>query len=109
MSTAKGPTVLAGFWDKVRSNLHRVPFLADALAAYYCALDTRTPGYAKATLVAALGYFIVPTDVIPDFVVGFGFTDDATVLALAIGAIARHLKPEHRQKARDSLDRLAKP
>jgi hypothetical protein len=29
------PAVLAGFWDKVRRNLHRGPFLADAIAAYY--------------------------------------------------------------------------
>jgi uncharacterized membrane protein YkvA (DUF1232 family) len=103
------PAALAGFWDKVRRNLHRVPFLADALAAYHCALDPRTPAYARATLLAALGYFIVPIDVIPDFVVGFGFTDDASVLALALATIARHLRPEHRDKARKTLDRLTVP
>ncbi len=99
---------LAAFWGKVRRNLDRVPFLADALAAYYCARDPRTPAYAKATLIAALGYFVVPVDVIPDFVVGIGFTDDASVLAVAIATIARHIRPEHRDQARDMLDRLAR-
>ena len=108
MAAPEAPPALAGFWDKVRRNLHRVPFIADALAAYYCALDPRTPTYAKATLLGALGYFVLPTDVIPDVLFGIGFTDDASVLAIAIAAIARHIRPEHRTKARDTLDRLAR-
>lgn len=32
-------------------------------------------------IVAALLYFVLPIDVIPDFVVGLGFVDDAAVLA----------------------------
>jgi uncharacterized membrane protein YkvA (DUF1232 family) len=100
------PAVLAGFWDKVRRNLHRVPFLADAIAAYYCAIDPATPLHVKATLVGALAYFVTPVDLIPDVIVGVGFSDDATVLAMAIAAIARHLRPEHRRKAWEALDKL---
>ena len=86
-----------GFWDKLRKTLGRVPFIEDALAAYYCATDGKTPLYVKAVLMGALAYFIVPIDVIPDFIPGLGFTDDAAILATAIS-----------QKSRRQLD-LAKP
>ncbi len=46
-------------------------------------------------LYAALAYFVMPFDVIPDFVAGLGFTDDAAVMAMAIGLVARHITPEH--------------
>ena len=35
-----------------------------------------------------------------------GFTDDAAVLAAALKLVADHITPDHRQAARDALDRL---
>src|SRR3546814_3525110 len=52
----------------------------EAAAAWYCARDPETSMRVKATLLAALAYFVMPADFIPDFVAVFGFTDDATVL-----------------------------
>jgi uncharacterized membrane protein YkvA (DUF1232 family) len=97
--------VRAGFWDKIRSTASKIPFAEDAVAAYYCALDRSTPTYVKAMLLGALAYFIMPTDVIPDFIAGLGFTDDASVLAATIAAIGRHILPAHRDKARDLLNK----
>jgi uncharacterized membrane protein YkvA (DUF1232 family) len=57
----------------------------------------------KGVLLAALAYFVIPTDVIPDFVAGLGFTDDAAVLAAAISMVARHITPLHRERARAAL------
>ncbi len=91
------------FWDKLRRTLGRVPFVEDALAAYYCATDGNTPLYVKAVLMGALAYFIVPSDVIPDFIAGLGYTDDAAVLAAAIAAVRSSLKPEHFAAARTFL------
>ena len=51
----------------------------------------------------ALAYFVLPTDMVPDFITGFGFTDDATVLAFAIGAVAQAIKERHRAQAREAL------
>ncbi len=95
--------VEAGFWPKVRRSLGKVPFVEDAVAAYYCAMDRQTPTYVKATLMTALAYFVVPTDLLPDVVAAFGYTDDATVVALAINAVAPHVKEQHRESARDFL------
>ncbi len=92
-----------GFWDKLRKTLGQVPFIEDALAAYYCATDGKTPIYVKAVLMGALAYFIVPYDVIPDFIPGLGFTDDAAILATAISAVRSALRPEHFDAARAFL------
>ena len=81
----------------------RIPFADDLAAAYYCAVDEKTPRKVKLTLFAALGYFVLPVDVIPDVVAGFGFTDDATVLATALGLVGVHIKDEHRLLARRLL------
>ena len=91
------------FWDKLRKTLGRVPFIEDALAAYYCARDSSTPLYVKAVLMGALAYFIVPSDVIPDFIAGIGYADDASVLSAAIAAVSASLKPEHFEAARTFL------
>ena len=99
-------TVRAGFWPKLKSALSHIPFAEDAAAAYYCALDRRTPLRAKGILVAALAYFIMPLDAIPDFILGLGFTDDVAVLAAAIAAIRAHMKPHHREQAKEALARM---
>jgi uncharacterized membrane protein YkvA (DUF1232 family) len=57
----------------------------------------------KAVLFAALAYFVMPFDLIPDFVAGFGFTDDAAVLALALSLVAGNITDEHRRRARAAL------
>lgn len=95
------------FWRKVRRALARIPFGEDLLAAYYCALDRHTPAYVRGVLLGAIAYFLLPVDAIPDVLAGFGFTDDATVLAAAIAAVGRHLEPRHREQARTKLDQLA--
>ena len=92
-----------GFWNKVRWTLGHVPFVEEAVAAYYCALDPRTPVQVKAVLLAALAYFVVPADMIPDFIAGLGFSDDAAVLAAAIGIVAPAITERHRDKARKAL------
>ena len=43
----------------------RIPFADDLAAAYYCAIDAETPMKAKLVLFAALGYFVLPVDMIP--------------------------------------------
>ncbi|MEX2408312.1 MAG: YkvA family protein [Rhodovibrionaceae bacterium] len=92
-----------GFWPKVKRTLGQVPFLEDAVASYYVARDPKTPFQTKAILFGALGYFILPADVIPDIIALAGFTDDAAVLYAAIKAVTPHIKEPHRAKAREAL------
>jgi len=91
------------FWQKLRANLHRVPFLEEVLAAYFCATDPATPYRAKAILLAALAYFVLPVDAVPDWLLIAGFTDDAAVLAAAVQTVRTNLTPAHWQRAKQAL------
>ena len=101
--TRKQAKLRRNFWPKLKRNLARVPFAEDLIAAYFCALDPATPTRAKAILLGALAYFVMPVDLVPDFILGLGFVDDAAVLMAAINAIGANLKPHHREHARDVL------
>lgn len=57
----------------------------------------------KAIVVGALGYFISPLDVIPDVIFGTGFVDDASVLALALGAVVNSITPSIKEAAKKHL------
>jgi len=98
--------VARGFWPKIRKVAARVPFAADALAAWYAVQDPETPAAAKGMMLAALAYFVLPTDFIPDFIAGLGYTDDAAVFATLLGLVGRNLKPRHRAAARAAVERL---
>ena len=99
--------VRSSFFDTVRRAARHIPFMEDVVASYYCALDPETPTSSKGVLLAALAYFVVPIDIIPDFLFGLGFTDDLAVLWTAFRIVQSNIKPEHYAKARDSLDGTA--
>jgi uncharacterized membrane protein YkvA (DUF1232 family) len=103
---ARRPPEPRRFWRKLKRVLADIPFAEDLVAAYYCALDRNTPAYVRAVLFGAVAYFVLPADMVPDFLAGLGFTDDASVPAAAIAAVGRHLQPEHRTRAREQLDQL---
>src|SRR5262245_12424294 len=71
--------VVRGFWPKIQRVAAHVPFAKDALSVWYCAKDDETPIAAKGMMFAALAYFVMPVDAIPDFIAGLGYTDDAAV------------------------------
>ena len=93
------------FWPKFWATMGKVPFSEELGSAYYCATDAQTPTRVKGVLFAALAYFVLPTDLIPDFIAVLGFTDDATVLATAMGMVSVHIKPYHGEAARALLRR----
>lgn len=93
-----------GFWRKLRRYARRIPFAEEAVAAWYCAHDPRTPGRVKALTLAALAYFVIPTDALPDFLPALGFTDDAALFWAVWQMIRMHVTDEHRDKAAQTLD-----
>ncbi|MBV2142246.1 DUF1232 domain-containing protein [Falsochrobactrum sp. TDYN1] len=92
-----------GLWQTIRRAGRKVPFMDEVVAAYYCALDQKTPMRVRMTLMAALAYFVMPFDVVPDLLVGIGFTDDVAVLMAAFTALRTHVTPAHRLAARQAL------
>lgn len=95
--------VREGFWPKVRKVAAKVPFIDDVLAVWWCARDPETPIAAKGMMMAALAYFVLPTDAIPDVLAGVGFTDDAAVIAALLAVVGKNIKDRHRAAARRFL------
>lgn len=94
------------FMARLKRVAKRIPFAEDLLTAWFCARDPATPRRVRMTLLAALGYFVLPIDAIPDIMPLLGFTDDAAVIAAAIAAVAGSIKVEHRERARKALAEL---
>ena len=69
-----GTGALEDMWQTLMSFLR-------LLRAYARGHYRNVPLKSLILIVAALLYFVLPIDVIPDFVVGLGFVDDAAVLA----------------------------
>ena len=97
------------FWPTVKKALGKIPFMDEVVAAYYAMLDPQTPRAARLTLIGALAYFVMPLDMIPDFIFGLGFVDDASVLTAAIAAVGSSILPEHREAARRALKNTEEP
>ncbi len=94
------------FWRKLRRLAASLPFAEDLLTAHYCAFDRQTPLHVKAAMLGATAYFVLPDDVIPDYIPVIGYADDAAVLAAALKLFSSHIKPEHREAAGRMLNRL---
>ena len=103
---ADPPRLARGFWRKIARVGAALPFSRDLLAIYYCARDHKTPLEVRAAVLAALAYFVLPLDAIPDFLVGIGFADDAAVLFGTLKLVGSHVTDAHRAAAEAALDRI---
>ncbi len=83
------------FWPVLKRAIRQIPFSRDLVAAYFCAFDPRTPTRVRGILLAALAYFVMPLDGIPDLFAVVGFSDDVAVLTAAFAAIRGHIREDH--------------
>ena len=95
-----------GFWPKIRRVAAKAPFAKEALSVWYCAKDDDTPLAAKGMMLAALAYFVMPVDAVPDFIAGLGYTDDAAVFMALISVLGKNLKPRHHEAAERVVEQL---
>ena len=70
-----------------------------ALILYHTLQRPETPAAAKATIVGALAYFILPVDAIADFLPGIGFTDDLGALAAALVTVSGYVTEDIKRTA----------
>lgn len=80
--------------------------LHSALVLFYCLKDKDTPTWAKGVIVGALGYLIMPMDLIPDIIPGAGYGDDWGAIVAALATVCAYIKDEHKEKAEAQVNRL---
>jgi uncharacterized membrane protein YkvA (DUF1232 family) len=106
--TARHWYSVPAFWNKLGRIIctagHKT--VLSALTLFYCLQDRDTPKWAKGVIIGALGYLILPTDVIPDVLPGIGYTDDWGALVAALATVAAYIKDEHKTAARARFHRL---
>ena len=94
-----------GLWQKMGNVAKKAGLktLYMVLLLYYVLKDSSTPKQYKAMIIGALGYFILPLDLIPDFVPVVGYSDDVAALAGALLAVAKCVSPEIENQAKEKL------
>lgn len=75
-----------------------------ALECLEMLLDGATPHQARLTVLAALTYLVVPSDLIPDFLPVAGFGDDLMALTALLSLCSRHITPQIKARALRRLD-----
>jgi len=73
------------------------------LLLYYVLIDENTSLKDKAVIIGALGYFILPLDLVPDFIPVAGFADDIAALTACLHTVKANITPEIKKKARMKL------
>jgi len=78
-------------WGKLEKTGKRISFAKDILALYKYMRDPFVKWYRKSIVVAALIYFIVPIDTIPDLTPLFGYLDDLGVITALLKYLGSEL------------------
>lgn len=88
------------FWSKIKRITQRTgaELLRPVLQLFYLLQDGEVSLKRKAYIIGALGYFILPIDVIPDFIAVLGFTDDIAVMTLLLKELKDNLTPEIQER-----------
>ena len=114
MSSSKVPQNIAsyqsnysesGLWKKVKSLAKKagVKTIYMVLLLHYVLKSPDVPLEDKAKIYGALGYFILPIDLIPDFIPVVGYSDDVAALAFALHAVWKNVTPEIKERAQRKL------
>ena len=76
-----------------------------AAATLYVALRSPDmPKSSKLIVLGALGYFILPFDLVVDFLPLFGLTDDAFVILTALGKVYLSITDEMKDEAKELIE-----
>ena len=86
-------------------------YMGRKLVYYVCLLylvmkSPYTPWKTKGLIAGALGYVILPTDLIPDFLPVVGFSDDLSAVIYVVNAVGAHITPQIEQEARSKAEEI---
>ena len=93
------------FWGKLMRLARKagIKVVYAALLLYYVLRNPATLRADRTKILGALGYLILPTDLIPDLLPVVGYTDDLAALMWALYSVAKNITPEVKIMAREKL------
>lgn len=74
-----------------------------AMILYYLFKEKSVPVASKSVIAAALAYFIMPADSIPDITPIIGYSDDLAILLVSLSHLMKYVTPELLKKVKDHL------
>ena len=77
-----------------------------ALEVLEMAIDPLTPTNVRISLIASLAYLIMPLDLLPDFMLVVGFSDDFVALTAVLSIWSKYMTPAIRIRAEEKLNKL---
>lgn len=94
-----------GLWNKVKKFAKKagVKVIYLVLLLYYVLQSETVSMLDKGKIYGALGYFILPFDLIPDAIPVVGYTDDLAALVACVIAVSSNITPEIEEKAKAKL------
>ena len=78
------------------------------LLLYYVLRSDEVPLKEQSKILGALGYFILPADMVLDFIPMLGYSDDMAALLWALHSVATNISPQIKSKAKERLGELIK-
>ena len=92
--------------DRVR---HDIETLIDLIRCWVSGDYREVSHGSVVAIVAAIVYFVVPLDLIPDFLLGFGYIDDVAVVSYVLNVLRREIDAFERWREGASGDRQPDP
>lgn len=95
-------------WDKIKNGFKSagLVLIYKALQLYYVMKKPDCPVHIKAAIVAALGYFILPIDLVPDFIPVVGYSDDLAAVGAALIMAQAYVDEDIEKKAKETIDSI---
>jgi uncharacterized membrane protein YkvA (DUF1232 family) len=96
------------FWRKIErfGRLAGAKAVYQAVLLWYIATKPSTPLPVKMLIFGGLGYFIMPIDAVPDFLVGIGYADDLAILVGMISAYGMYMDDATKVRARAKVKEI---
>ena len=95
---------MAGNSEKLSEVKDKLQLLIDVVKAYKDGTYRKIPMKSILMIIATFIYFVNPFDLIPDFLFGFGFLDDATIIGLTFRQISSDLEHFNKWKNEQTVE-----
>ncbi len=93
------------FLDKLKSLVFKLgeELVVRILMLYFLLITGKVPLRIRLLIVAALGYFVLPTDLVSDFIPALGFSDDIAFLTYTFNQASHYADETIKKKAEQKL------